>query len=407
MPSIKNAFRATHGTRHALHEDGEQPSFYNLLQESPGALKHRIRSLHGPANRRRVAAALVVRAGLIMVFAIAFINAFRAAFGDQASAPAVAFFVMLLCLRFVGFNYRFADNIAALAVVCAVLTVAPLAAMSAQPAVRLVIHLIALLVIFVVGADDARYGNGGTYGFIYTYLAGMLVADPLPPVQVPARVATMAAGFAVCALVHARSRRRIMSTDRRLIDALRDIDLHSTRTRYQVRAALGISLSIFIAELLGFERTMWVGIVASSMLTPHGFKVADRMGWRVGFTFVGVCVFTLVFPSLPPALAAVFPLVGGMGNGISATYQWQQVFNTMGALLVGSAALGSVGAAAFWRMADTLFAVIAAFALSAVMSLVATRGFKLGVPLYEEQIALPCKNRSRICNLLQRGSLLK
>lgn len=354
-----------HGT-HATHHDEATrlPRFYDLLQESPASLKHGIRTTRIPSHRRVLVAALIVRAVLIMAFAIAFILAFKACFGEQASAPAVSLFVMLLCLRCVGFNYRFGQDLLALVIVCVVLALAPLLAQTATPVARFFINLCALVVLFVVGVDDPRYGNGGTYGFIYAYLTGMAVAHPLGHGEAIARLATMACGCGVCALVHWLCRTRVLLTDRRIVDALREFSLASSKTRYQLRAATGISVAVLLAELLGFERVMWVGIVASSLLTPWGFKVSDRMGWRVGFTLVGVAVFALVYPRLSPLLAAVFPLLGGLGNGLSATYQWQQVFNTLGALLVGSAALGGVQVAGFWRMADTVFAVAVCLVVS-------------------------------------------
>lgn len=110
---------------------------------------------------------------------------------------------------------------------------------------------------------------------------------------------------------------------------------------------------------------MWMGLVGSSLLTPHATAVRDRIWWRLGFSALGVVLFCIVYPAAPPLLQAVFGMVIGMCCGLSGKYHWTQAFNTMGAMLLGQTMFG-MGGAAFWRIADSLLAgaVVAAFSFA-------------------------------------------
>lgn len=379
MPQGKQVATARANKPHRDHRANRLPGFYGMLQLSVRDLKGLRESAGCRACRATVNAALLVRAALIVASAVLFISAFSAAFGPQSSIPAVAVFVFILCVRFVGFNYAPRQNLLALLVVFAVLTAVPLLGQGAGPLARLALNIAGLAVVMVVGVDDPRMGNGGTYGFGYALLVGASYDAPLSAGQVPARLATMAAGFALCAAVYWRCRHRTaeaqaaaaarergeMHPYRTIVQALDEASLQNPKTRYHIRAALGISLAFFAGDVLGVERLMWMGLVGSSLLTPYATAVRDRIWWRVGFSAVGVALFCLVYPAAPPLVQAVFGMVVGMCCGLSGKYHWTQAFNTVGAMLLAQTMFG-MGGAAFWRIADSLIAaaVVAAFSVA-------------------------------------------
>lgn len=376
MPQGRQDACAKQDTTHQGHREGELPTFYAMLQLSVRDLK----ALRASVACRRchvlVNLALVVRAALIVACSVAFISTFGALFGPQSSIPAVGIFVFILCVRFVGFNYAPEQNLAAMAVLFAVLTAVPLLGQHAGPFARLVLNGLGLMLVMVVAVDDPRFGNGGTYGFGYALMVGAAYDAPVEPAQVPARLATMALGFALCAGVYWRCRNRTAEAQeacaagaefryRTIGTALREVSLRNEKTRYHIRAALGISLAFFAGDVLGVKRLMWMGLVGSSLLTPHGTGVRDRIWWRVGFSAVGVGLFCVVYPAAPPLIQAVFGMVIGMCCGLSGKYHWTQAFNTMGAMLLGQTMFG-MGGAAFWRIADSVIAgaVVAVFSFA-------------------------------------------
>lgn len=291
MPQGKQVATARANKPHRDHRANRLPGFYGMLQLSVRDLKGLRESAGCRACRATVNAALLVRAALIVASAVLFISAFGAAFGPQSSIPAVAVFVFILCVRFVGFNYAPRQNLLALLVVFAVLTAVPLLGQGAGPLARLALNIAGLAVVMVVGVDDPRMGNGGTYGFGYALLVGASYDAPLSAGQVPARLATMAAGFALCAAVYWRCRNRTAEAQaaaaarergeerpyRTIVQALDEASLQNPKTRYHIRAALGISLAFFAGDVLGVERLMWMGLVGSSLLTPYATAVLALM----------------------------------------------------------------------------------------------------------------------------------
>ena len=57
------------------------------------------------------------------------------------------------------------------------------------------------------------------------------------------------------------------------------------------------------------------------LLTPFGTKAHERVAWRVGLTLVGAALFCAAYPRLPTLAAVLFPMVGGIGCGLSGTYR--------------------------------------------------------------------------------------
>ena len=126
MSQVTQDSRIQRARAHRRHRDEALPSFYGLLQLSVRDLKQ-LRSAAGCVRcRATVDAALLTRASLIVASAVAFISLMGALFGAQSAIPAVALYVCILCVRFVGFNYAPVENLRAMAVVFAVLTMMPL-----------------------------------------------------------------------------------------------------------------------------------------------------------------------------------------------------------------------------------------------------------------------------------------
>ena len=214
MSQVTQDSRIQRARAHRRHRDEALPSFYGLLQLSVRDLKQ-LRSAAGCVRcRATVDAALLTRASLIVASAVVFISLMGALFGAQSAIPAVALYVCMLCVRFVGFNYAPVENLRAMAVVFAVLTMMPLLGQHAGALARLVLNIAGLMVVMVVAVDDPRMGNGGTYGFAYALLAGAVYDAPLRDDEMPLRVATMAAGFLLCAAVYWRCRNRTAEAQR-------------------------------------------------------------------------------------------------------------------------------------------------------------------------------------------------
>ena len=63
-------------------------------------------------------------------------------------------------------------------------------------------------------------------------------------------------------------------------------------------------------------------------------QIKTRVKGRIPGNLAGGIVFLLVYPILPEAFYPYIGVVGGIGVGLSATYGWQAVFNSFGAMAI-------------------------------------------------------------------------
>lgn len=106
---------------------------------------------------------------------------------------------------------------------------------------------------------------------------------------------------------------------------------------------------------------MWIGIAAMSVLSPHVELRPRKMIERFAGIVVGTVIF-FVLVTWAPIPAPVLGMAGGFFVGLTTSYRYQTVFNTLGALSVALALYGPVGSAGT-RIADNAFGIIATLTL--------------------------------------------
>ena len=228
--------------------------FYNCLQLDVGVLKSKIRSAETSRERHKFQIALVSRALLIVLFAIALIAPLTAVFGSENNAMTVALFCILLSTRFVDFGYCVRDSLISMGVVFALLLGAPIAASMLHPIFALAVHFAAVFTILVMTCDQPEMGNGGLYAFSYVFLA----ANPVTGALLVKRSLLTLLGFIVCGTIFFVKHRR-KHVGIRFRQILSQFHLSSEKSRWQLRLALGVSLLLFLSVLLKIERYMWAG----------------------------------------------------------------------------------------------------------------------------------------------------
>ena len=144
---------------------------------------------------------------------------------------------------------------------------------------------------------------------------------------------------------------------RNLIQAL---NLRTSRTQWQLLIALSVSSALFLAECFHFLRIVWVGIAAMSVLVPFRSNIKERLKQRIRGNILGIAIFFLIYNFFPDYIYNNVGIIGGIGVGLSATYGWQSVFNSFGALAIGTNLYG-FSEAIFFRAVDTIFGVLYGF----------------------------------------------
>ena len=136
--------------------------------------------------------------------------------------------------------------------------------------------------------------------------------------------------------------------------------------------ASAVSSVIFIASILNLPRAMWAGIAAMSVLLPFRTDIKKRVCGRIPGNLLGGLIFFLIFPHLPAGLYSVVGIVGGIGVGFSASYGWQAVFNSLGAMMIAVSVIG-FPQAVFFRIAQNIFGSLYALCFEKIFHTVTER----------------------------------
>ncbi len=128
---------------------------------------------------------------------------------------------------------------------------------------------------------------------------------------------------------------------------LRAWSLGEARSRWQLKAAFGVATALVLAHGLGFPRPMWMGIAAMSVLLPSRQAIPGRVKGRIWGNLAGGAGFCLLYCLLPGSLLPYLGIFGGIGVGLSVTYGWQAVFNSLGAMSIMVGTLGLPGVVLF------------------------------------------------------------
>ena len=87
------------------------------------------------------------------------------------------------------------------------------------------------------------------------------------------------------------------------------------------------------------------------------FFMKQRVTGRIWGNLIGSVVFIILYMIIPESLRFTFGIIGGIGVGLSATYGWQAVFNSLGAMTIATEFLGVHGAI-FYRIINNIFGAV-------------------------------------------------
>lgn len=117
---------------------------------------------------------------------------------------------------------------------------------------------------------------------------------------------------------------------------------------------------------------MWAGIAAMSVLLPFRTDIKKHVCGRIPGNLLGGLIFFLIFPHLPAGLYSVVGIVGGIGVGFSASYGWQAVFNSLGAMMIAVSVIG-FPQVVFFRIAQNIFGSLYALCFEKIFHTVTER----------------------------------
>lgn len=335
-------------------------TFYQELQLNQAGSKSLLKNSKTMKEKLYHAFVYMVKIAVTMVFCFAFVTASSIILGKDNSIVGVVVLLCVMVFRNADLGIHTQHSTWLLAFFFVIMTVCPHLAnqLSALPA--LLINIAALAVLILFGCHNPFMFNQSTLVLGYLLLYGYDVTGK----SYVFRIAGMAAGAVLTCLVFYRNHKNRVFK-RNMKDVIKEFDLSSSRTKWQLCQILCVPLVLCIAQLCNMPRAMWAGIAAMSAILPFMEDMQYRVKKRIVGNIAGVICFTALYFLLPPSIYAYIGIIGGIGVGLSAQYGWQAVFNTFGALAIAAESYGLKGAVSL-RVIQNVFGVVFALVFCAV-----------------------------------------
>lgn len=337
-------------------------TFYQELQLDQSGSKSLLASITDPTEKRKHITIYLFKILLTVSFCVAFVAIYTKLFGVNNSIVGVVVLLSVMVFRYADMGIHNLHGAFSILIIFCILAVGPKLTNMVSPSLAFFVNIICIFALMLLGCHNVIMSNHSTFVLAYLLLQGYDVSGH----DYMLRLFGLLVGAVSTALILYRNHRKI-SYKRSFRHLFQEFDLSSARTRWQIRLTLGISSAMLIASLLEIPRVMWIGIAAMSVLLPFRKDIAYRVKFRVLGNILGAICFLLLYAILPESCYSYIGVIGGIGVGLSATYGWQTVFNSFGALAIATLIFG-LPTAIFLRVFNNAFGSLYAFVFDSVMT---------------------------------------
>lgn len=328
-------------------------TFYQAMQLGANVLKPMIKDTTNKKLRKKYITALIVKDFLCLFFCMAVIIAFSSVFGNENSIVGVVTVILLLTFRFSNLDFEVKQSTFTLLGIFAIYMIGPFIASISSPIVASIINFLFIMIIVILSCHNVVLCNQSTLVLSYLLLYGYEVTSI--DTYINRMIGLLVGGIIVCGIFYYKQRK--VKFDNNLTDIIKDFTLTNERSRWQLKLSLGICTGMLIGELIGLPRSMWIGCSCLSLVQPTTDKLEFRCKTRPKYLILGCLLFGLIYVILPTSLRGNIGIVGGLLIGLSATYEWQTVFNCFGALGAAIPVLG-FELAILIRIVNNVFAAL-------------------------------------------------
>lgn len=332
-------------------------TFYQELQLNQAGSKQLIKSTEDKREKARHIAIYLFKVLISVAFCIAFVTGFSIVFGSENSIAGVVFLLCILAFRFSDLGIKAQDAMKIFPMVFAILAFAPRLANHIGDIGGFFINMASILTLLVFACHNIIFFNHSTLVLSYLLLYGYDVTGR----TYLYRLLGLALAAGITMIVYYRNHcRKIYKRDIKIL--LREFDIESSRTRWQIRMAFGVAAVILLTGLLNFPRPMWAGIAFMSVTLPFKKDIAKRVNGRIPGNIIGCGIFFVIYTFLPESMRSLIGVISGIGVGLSATYQWQTIFNSLGALSIAASVFG-LPTAIIFRIVNNLIGALSGLIL--------------------------------------------
>lgn len=319
-------------------------TFYQELQLNQAGSKELIRNTQNNKEKFKHIAIYLFKIFLTMIFCMAFVIGYSKIFGNSNSVVGVVVLLFVLVFRNIDLSIKTSHAIPSLIAIFAILAFGPRLSNISNVFVELIVNTICIFLLMFLGCHNVKMCNHSTLVLGYLLLYGYDVSGTL----YIKRLKGLAVGIIITGIIYYVKHRK-KEHKSSLSSFIQEFDIKSHRTKWQLSLTIAISSILFIARLIHLPRAMWVGIAVMSIISPFPTGKREKAKSRILGNIFGALLVFIIFTYCPKFMYDNIGILGGIGVGLSATYGFQSVFNTFGAIAIASTILG-FPAAIFYRI---------------------------------------------------------
>lgn len=327
-------------------------TFYQELQLNQAGSKELIRNSENNKEKSKHIAIYLFKIFITLAFCMAFVIAYSTFFDNSNSIVGVVVLLFVLVFRNADLSLKTSHAIPSLITIFAILAVGPRLSNTGNIFVELLVNLVCIFFLLFLGCHNVKMFNHSTLVLGYLLLYGYDVSGDL----YTKRLEGLAIGAIITGLIYYRNHRK-KNYELKLSNLFEEFNIKSDRTKWQLSITIAISSILFIAGLIHLPRPMWAGIAVMSIITPFPVGKKERAKGRILGNIFGALIVFLIYNYCPDVIYSNIGIIGGIGVGLSATYGFQSIFNTFGAISIASTILG-FPAAVFFRVFNNAFGAI-------------------------------------------------
>lgn len=342
-------------------------TFYQELQLNQAGSKQLIKQAEGRKEKGYHIFVYGCKILLTLIFCVAFVTGFSILFGSDNSIVGVVVLLSVMAFRFADLGIHAPHALSSLMMIWGIMTFGPRLANAGNLLTELLVNSVCIFVLMLLGCHNVVMFNQSTLLLGYLLLYGYDVSGR----SYLLRIGAMAVGGLMTGIVFYKNHRNC-TYKRSLRHIFEEFHLNSSRTRWQICVTLGVSSIIFLFGLLRLPRVMWAAIAVMSVLVPFQKDMKKRIQGRIPGNILGSVTFLLLYMILPEWMYEYIGVLGGIGVGLSASYGWQAVFNSWGAMSIAMTFLG-VDGAIFFRIFHNLCGALYALGFYKLFSTIMDR----------------------------------
>lgn len=327
-------------------------TFYQELQLNQAGSKELIRNSQSNKEKLIHIVIYLFKIFITMVFCMTFVIAYSKIFGNSNSIVGVVVLLFVLVFRNVDLSIKTSHAIPSLIAIFTILAFGPRLCNAGNIFVELLVNIICIFLLLFIGCHNVKMFNHSTLILGYLLLYGYDVSG----YSYTKRIEGLAVGALITITIYYRNHRK-KTHEYNLSTFFEEFNLKSDRTKWQLSLTIAISSVLFIARLIHIPRPMWIGIAVMSIITPFPTGQKEKVKSRIIGNIFGAVLVFLVYKYCPDAIFNNIGILGGIGVGLSATYGFQSIFNTFGAISIAATILG-FPAAIFYRVINNAIGAI-------------------------------------------------